>query len=366
MQGGSEPATDGGEGDSRQQQHGSPRPQHAQSSSGLMGISHRHDDALAHNPTPSETLVDRKVGNQGDGLNISAASVSAVTGTLGVAPSPLLRDSATGGTGRGGSEQASSSLPPAVLFPQTLFGEAAEPARAAPQSAESPQGTPRRAYGGGSEAQCELVSDTTDVPSSPDTATTASRSRRKRLSSDGSNSSTLVEMLMRSSPSRLRPRVGTNEYADESTQHVVKEDDDSSDSESEGERIAATSSKYDYDSSWNMVGNRVNMIGDTEQSPTEVQEGAAISDSSQPPGVLGAAVAASAAIAATVHSPDDSNQVTEGSAAANPRTRPVTPPGNYIASSADDFAAGTNGSTSLSATLCLQVKQREKRNKGTH
>jgi len=350
MQGGSEPSTDGGEGDSRQQQQ--QQPQHAQNSSGLMGISHRHDDALTHNPTPSETLADRKVGNQGGGLNISAgASVSAVTGTLGVAPSPLLRHSAAGGTGRGGSERAPSSLPSAVLFPQTLFGEAAEPARAAPQSAESPQGTPRRAYGGGgSEAQCEPISDTMDAPSSPDTAaTSASRSQRKRLSSDGSNSSTLVEMLMRSSPSRLRPRVGTNEYADESTQHVVKEDGDSSDSESEGERIAATTSKYDYDSSWNMVGNRVNMIGDAEQNPTELQEGAAVSDSSQPPGVLGAAVAASAAIAATVHNPDDSNQVTEGSAAANPRTRPVTPPGNHIASSADDFAAGTNGSTSLSA-----------------
>ena len=81
----------------------------------LMGIAHRHDEALSHNPTPSETLMERRNvrGKEDD-------TAPLITGTLGASPS---RSAGTSEGGGGGG--AAGDMPRAILFPEALFGEAA-------------------------------------------------------------------------------------------------------------------------------------------------------------------------------------------------------------------------------------------------
>jgi len=162
------------------------------------------------------------------------------------------------------------------------------------------------------------------------------------VNSDGSNNSTLVEMLMRSSPARaLRPRVGSSsEITDGAVLHVAagpyegdhnapEEADgdgignDDSESDDGGKRHVTTSSRYDYDASWKMGGHRSAMVGSPFDNCNVQQQEAdstvATSTASQTSGVLSEAVAASAAVAAVVNSSD---------------ARPITPAGLVSSTSA--------------------------------
>ena len=281
----------------------------------LMGIAHRHDEALSHNPTPSETLME--------GSNVRGKeddTVPLITGTLGASPSRAAGTSEGGGGGAASAAAAAGDMPRAILFPEALFGEAAEPARAAPQSA-IPSSPPRKTYGSGE------VPPPSSLPSTRSPSGSA-KGRRERVNSDGSNSSTLVEMLMRSSPARaLRPRVGTSsELMDERVLHVAASpcedghdapdeadgdgdgiDNDGSDS-NDGDKRHMTTSSSRYDASSKLVDYRSAAIGSSSDNCNIQQEEAdstvATSTASQMSGVLSEAVAASAAIAAVVNSAD--------------------------------------------------------------
>jgi len=280
-----------------------------------MGIAHRHDEALSHNPTPSETLMVRR-DNRGKDDDMAPL----ITGTLGASPSRL-RSAAVGDESGGNSGGGTSDMPRTILFPEVLYGEAAEPARPASQSAVT-SSPPRKTYGTGEG----LMPPPNSSPSSTRSPSGSGRSTRKRLNSDGSNNSTLVEMLMRSSPARaLRPRVESfSECIDERKLHVstnnadedLAEEAESNDSDSDdgGKEHAISNSRYDYDSSWTMQGHR------RQGADTTV----ATNRASQTSGVLGEAVAASAAVAAAVN---------------NANVRPITPSDMVLSASASSASA---------------------------
>ena len=298
----------------------------------LMGIAHRHDEALSHNPTPSETLMERR-----DNGHKEEDTEPLITGTLGASPARSAVDGGIGGA------DGTSHMPRTILFPESLYGEAAEPARLAPQSAATPS-TPRKTYGT-EEGLMPPPPPPTSSPSSTRSPSGSARSsQRKRVNSDGSNNSTLVEMLMKSSPARaLRPRVGSSsELMDERVLHVAEHvntevddhdeepngdgiDNDESDSDGCAKKHANLSSRYDYDASWNMAGHHHH-----EAAVTTV----ATSTTSQTSGVLSEAVAASAAVAAAVNNSD---------------IRPITP-SDLVLSSSATASDGHSHSTPQSAS----------------
>ena len=293
----------------------------------LMGISHRHDEALSHNPTPSESLVERRDNRLKED---DTEPLITSTGTLGASPARSAVGGDIGGDG-------TSDMPRTILFPESLYGEAAEAARPAPQSALT-SSPPRKAYG---SAEGLMPPPPISSPSSNRSPSGSARSQRKRVNSDGSNNSTLVEMLMKSSPARaLRPRVGSSsECMDERVLHVAENteldgyqeskgdgiDKFDSDSDDDGKNHTTSTSRYDYDASWNMVGHHRHEAADTT---------VATSTTSHTSGVLSEAVAASAAVAAAVNSSD---------------VRPITP-SDLVLSASAAVSDGQSHSTPQSAS----------------
>lgn len=305
----------------------------------LMGIAHRHDEALSHNPTPSETLMERRdYGHKEDDTE------PLITGTLGASPARSAVDGDIGGA------DGTSNMPRTILFPESLYGEATEPARPARQSAATPS-TPRKAYG---TEEGLMPPPPTSSPSSTRSPSGSARSgQRKRVNSDGSNNSTLlVEMLMRSSLARaLRPRVGSSsEFMDERVLHVAENtevdgheepnsdgiDNDASDSDGCAKKHANLSPRYDYNASWNVGGHHHREAADAT---------VATSTTSHTSGVLSEAVAASAAVAAAVNNSD---------------VRPITPSDMVLSASAET-SDGNSRSTPQSACSAGHLSRQRRR-----